>query len=59
MDLYGSWWGPVAGSCERGNVPVGSVIDGEFFDQQRHCQLFKKDSDAWNKFWDIQCFEIC
>jgi hypothetical protein len=30
LDSYGSGWGPVAGSCKDGNVPLGSVEGREF-----------------------------
>jgi hypothetical protein len=28
----GSGWGPVAGSCEHGNEPSGSIKYGKFLD---------------------------
>jgi len=34
----------VAGSCERGNEPSGSVKGGELFDLLSDCQLHKEDS---------------
>jgi hypothetical protein len=36
----------VAGSCEHGKEPLGSIKDGEFFDSLSNCQLLKKDSAA-------------
>jgi len=33
----------MAGSCEHGNEPSGSVKDVEFLDQLSDCQLLKKD----------------
>jgi len=30
LDASGSGWGPVAGSCEHGNEPSGSIEGGEF-----------------------------
>jgi hypothetical protein len=30
MDCSGSWWGPVADSCESGNEPSGTIKCGEF-----------------------------
>jgi hypothetical protein len=38
----------VAGSCEHGNEPSGSIKGGEFLDQLSDCQLLKKDSAPWN-----------
>ena len=35
MDLSGSGLGQVAGSCECGNEPSGSISWGEFFDWLR------------------------
>jgi hypothetical protein len=35
---------PVAGSCEHGNEPSGSIQGGEFLDQLSECSLLKKDS---------------
>jgi hypothetical protein len=32
LDLFGSWWGPVADHCEHCNEPLGSIKDGEFLD---------------------------
>jgi hypothetical protein len=34
----------VAGCCEHGNEPSGSIKGGEFVDQLSDCQLVKKDS---------------
>jgi hypothetical protein len=31
MDSFGSGQGPVVGSCEYGNKPLGSMKDEEFF----------------------------
>jgi hypothetical protein len=30
LDASGSRWGPVAGPCEHGNEPLGSIKRGEF-----------------------------
>jgi hypothetical protein len=38
----------VAGSCEGGNEPPGSIKGGEFLDLLRDCQLLKKDSAPWS-----------
>jgi hypothetical protein len=32
LDSSGSGWGPVAGSCEEGNEPSGSIEGGEFLE---------------------------
>jgi hypothetical protein len=32
LDSSGSGQGPVAGSCEHGSVPSGSIKGGEFID---------------------------
>jgi hypothetical protein len=31
LDSSGLGWGPVAGLCEHGNEPSGSIKGGEFF----------------------------
>ena len=36
LDLSGSGYGQVAGSCECGNEPLGSIKRGEFLDQLRN-----------------------
>jgi hypothetical protein len=38
----------VAGCCEHGNEPSGSIKGGEFVDYLDDCQLLKKDSTPWN-----------
>jgi hypothetical protein len=40
----GSGWGPVEGSCERGNEPSGSVKRWEVLERLHHWQLPKKGS---------------
>jgi hypothetical protein len=37
LDLYGSGWAQVAGSCECGNEPPSSIKCGEFLDYLRIC----------------------
>jgi hypothetical protein len=32
LDAPASGWGPMAGPCEHGNEPSGSIKDGEFLD---------------------------
>ena len=44
MDGSGSGQGQVEGTCECGNEPSGSIKFGEFLDQLRTGQLFKKNS---------------
>jgi hypothetical protein len=39
----------VAGTCECGNEPSGSIKCGEFLDQLRTGWLLKKDSAQWSK----------
>ena len=48
LDRAGSGQGQVAGTCEFGNEPSGSIKCGEFLDQLQAGQLLKKDSAAWN-----------
>jgi hypothetical protein len=48
----GSIWfrtGKVAGTCECGNEPSGSIKCGEFLDWLRTCQLLKKYSSPWSE----------
>jgi hypothetical protein len=40
--------GSLAGWCEHGNEPSGSVKDGECFDQMSQYQLFKEYSAPWS-----------
>jgi hypothetical protein len=44
LDAPGSVQGPVAGCCEHGNEPSGSIKGREFLDKLSDCQLLKKDS---------------
>jgi hypothetical protein len=37
MNLSGSGWNPVVGSCEHGNGASDSLNSGEFFDQLSDC----------------------
>jgi hypothetical protein len=48
QDSYGTGYGPVAGSCERGNESSGPIKGREFLDQLSDCQLLKLDSDPWS-----------
>ena len=48
LDPAGS--GQVAGTCECGNEPSGSIKCGEFIDQLRTAYLLKKDSAPWSKY---------
>jgi hypothetical protein len=38
----------VAGCCEHGNEPSGSIKGGEFLDWLSDSQLLKKDTAPWN-----------
>ena len=46
LDLSGSGQGQVAGTCEYGNEPSGSIKCGEFLDWLKTGQLLKKDCAA-------------
>ena len=48
LDRAGSGWGQVAGTCECGNEPSGS-IKWEFLDKLRTDQRLKKGSAAWGE----------
>jgi hypothetical protein len=37
LDASGSGQGPVAGCCEHGNEPSGSIKGGEFLDSLSDC----------------------
>ena len=50
LDRAGSGQGQVAGTCECGNEPSGSLKCGEFPDQLKTDQLLKKDFAAWSKY---------
>jgi len=39
----------VAGACECGNEPSGSVNCGEFLDELQISEPLKKDSAPWSK----------
>jgi hypothetical protein len=39
----------VAGYCEHGNEPSGSVKGGEFLNWLSDCQLLKKEPVLWNE----------
>jgi len=41
--------GQVAGTCECGNEPLGSIKCGEFLDLLRTGWLLKKDCAPWSK----------
>ena len=49
LDRAGTGQEQVAGTCECGNEPLGSLKCGEFLDQMKTGQLFKKDSVPWSK----------
>jgi hypothetical protein len=47
----------VAGTCECGNEPSGSIKCGKIFDYLRDCSLFKKGGVAWNWLvWEVHRF---
>jgi hypothetical protein len=43
----------VAGFCERGNEPSGSIKDEGFVDYLSYYQLLKKDPASWCKLIDV------
>jgi hypothetical protein len=43
LDISGSGQGPVAGCCEHGDEPSGSVKGAIFLDQLSDCQVLKED----------------
>jgi hypothetical protein len=47
LDSCGSGEGPVAGCCEDGNEPSGSIRGEEFRDQLSDYLLLKEDSAPW------------
>ena len=47
LDGSGSVYGQVAGACECGNGPLGSMKREEFLDCQRNCWLLKKGNAPW------------
>ena len=49
LDKAGSGWGQVAGTCECGNEPSGSIKFGEFLDQLQTGQLLEKDCAVWSE----------
>ena len=44
----GSELGQVAGACECGNEPSGSINCRLFLDKLRNCHLLRKDSIPWS-----------
>ena len=49
LNQAGSGQGQVAGTCECGNEPSGSIKRGDLLDQLKTGQLLKKDSAPWSK----------
>jgi hypothetical protein len=47
LDAYGSGSGPLAGSCEHGDGPSGS-IKGRDFDWLSYYQILEEDSAPWS-----------
>ena len=59
-DRAGSGYGQVAGTCECGNEPSGSIKCGEFLDSLRTGQLLKNDSDVWSESVCLMCTDsVC
>ena len=58
LDRAGSGQGQVAGTCECGNEPSGSIKCGEFLDQLQTGQLLKKDSAPRSKQVSYRCILI-
>ena len=50
LDRAGSGQGQLAGICDCGNEPSGSINLWEFLDQLKTCQLLKKGSATWSKY---------
>jgi hypothetical protein len=44
----GSEWGPMAGPCEQGNEPSGSVVGREFIDLLSGCWLLGRYTAPWS-----------
>ena len=49
LDQSGSGWEKVAGTCENGNEPFGSIKSREFLDWLKTGWLLKKDSVPWSE----------
>ena len=49
LDRADSGQGQVAGTCECGNEPSGSIKCGEFLEQVRTGQLLKKGPTPWSE----------
>ena len=49
LDRNDSEQGQMAGCCERGNEPSGSVKCGEFLNQLKTDHILKKDAAPWRK----------
>ena len=56
LDRAGSGQGQVAGICECGNEPSGSIKCGEFLDQLQTGKLLKKDSAPWGQYVSIRSY---
>ena len=48
LDRAGLGYGQVAGTCECGSEPSGSIKCGEFLVQLKTGQLLKKGSAVWS-----------
>jgi len=49
----------VAGTCECGNEPSGSIKCGEFLDWLRTGQRLKKDCAVWSECGLPACVCVC
>ena len=58
LDGAGSGQGKLAGTCEVGNEPSGSIKGGGFLDQMTNGYPLKKDSAPWSKYtiFEQQCY---
>jgi hypothetical protein len=60
LDLSGSREEPVAGSCEYGEEPLGSIECSDFFEWLGDHWLLRKDSAPWNYFVSMfTCLLVC
>ena len=53
LDQSGSGQGQVAGCCEYGDEPSGSIKCREFFEYLRTFELLRKDTASWSQLINI------
>ena len=53
LNRAGSGYGQLAGTCDCGNEPSGSIKFGVFLDFLKTCQLLRKDSAPWSDVIDM------